>query len=298
MQRPLPHLGIIIPGRAREKAGPVVGRVLRPAVPPDVVVVIGALPVPAGGLEPGVLVGGVVHHQVHDQLHAPPVRLRQQPLQILHGAELGVHGPVVADVVAVVIHGAGVNGREPERGHPQLLQIGQLFQDALEVAHSVAVRIPEAARVNLVEHILFKGGAAHTGGRLHRRGRGVDQGQQRVRKPLAHEAPAQAAGPADGEAGHYGVGHPALAFAHLHQELVQHVVAHRVPPELPQGACGGQFFHLASTSAFRLYSSTAPRRNTSAAGGSEPLSTQKRKLFAPLRRVDAKFRGIFCAKCA
>ncbi|MPM68562.1 hypothetical protein SDC9_115495 [bioreactor metagenome] len=48
------------------------------------------------------LVGGVVHHQIHDDPDPPFVGTVDQPLHIVHRAETAVDAPVVADVVSVV----------------------------------------------------------------------------------------------------------------------------------------------------------------------------------------------------
>ncbi len=75
---------------------PVVG------VGPDVEVPERPVRVRAGGLEPGVLVGGVVHHQVGDDAYAAGVRLGDQLLERRQGPELGQHRGVVGHVVAAV----------------------------------------------------------------------------------------------------------------------------------------------------------------------------------------------------
>jgi hypothetical protein len=54
--------------------------------------------------EPGVLVGGVVDHQVQDQLDAPLVQALDQLVEVGERAEHRVDVLVVADVVAVVVH--------------------------------------------------------------------------------------------------------------------------------------------------------------------------------------------------
>ena len=75
----------------------------------------------------------MVDHQIHDQFHAPTVNLLEQLVKVLHCTVVGMNRPVVADVIAVVIHRAGVDRREPEGGDPQLLQIGQPAADAIEI---------------------------------------------------------------------------------------------------------------------------------------------------------------------
>ena len=139
VQRPFVPFGIVIPRGAGKKAHPVVRLFSVPAFVPDVIVPAGTVGVVQGTLEPGVLVGGVVHHKVHDKLHAVRMCLSQQGVEILHGAELGHDFPVIPDVIAVVVVGGIVYGREPQQIYAQFLQIGQLFADAPQIAHAVAV---------------------------------------------------------------------------------------------------------------------------------------------------------------
>ena len=70
-------------------------------------------------------------------------------------AEERVDGAVVGDVVAAVGHRRGVPGGEPDGVDAEVAQVGQAGADAGEVAGAVAVRVGEAARVDLVD-----GGAA------------------------------------------------------------------------------------------------------------------------------------------
>ena len=57
---------------------------------------------PPGPLEPRVLVGGVVDHQLGDHLEPPPVSLAQKDLEVLQAAVGRVDVVVIGDVVAVV----------------------------------------------------------------------------------------------------------------------------------------------------------------------------------------------------
>ena len=86
------------------------------------------------------LVRGVVDHQVHHDPDAPLMGLGQQGVKVLHGAEPGVDGPVVGDVVAVVIHGGIHDGAQPQHIDPQVLQIVQPGADAVQVPDAVPVR--------------------------------------------------------------------------------------------------------------------------------------------------------------
>ena len=60
------------------------------------------------------LIAGVVHHQVHDDLHAPLVGPIQNFFEGLHAAEFRGDVHVVRDVVAPVGAGGGVDRGEPD----------------------------------------------------------------------------------------------------------------------------------------------------------------------------------------
>ena len=62
----------------------------------------------------GVLVGGVVDHEVHDELHAALVDPGEQLVEVRERPEHRVDVAVVADVVAVVVLRRRVDRREPE----------------------------------------------------------------------------------------------------------------------------------------------------------------------------------------
>ncbi len=101
--------------------------------------------------EPWVLVGGVVDDQVHEDLDAASVGRGEQLVEVGEGAKGGVDVLVVADVVAVVVLGRAVDRAEPEHVDPELSQVVELGDDAGQVADAVAVRVHEAARVDLVD---------------------------------------------------------------------------------------------------------------------------------------------------
>ena len=103
----------------------------------------------AGGGEPRVLRGGVVEHQVDDQLDPPLLTLRRQPLKVGHGAVFRVDVQVVLHIVFMV--GARRHHRhQPDPVEAQLLDIVQLGDDALEIAHPVAVAVAEGVDENFI----------------------------------------------------------------------------------------------------------------------------------------------------
>ena len=127
--------------------GPAAGR----RVGPDVIAAVRRSPARQGVHEPGVGAAGVVGHQVQQHAHAPPARLRHQLVKVVHGAELGVDGQVVRDVVAPVVIGGGHRRRQPDAVHPQPRQVVEPRDHPLQVAVPVPVAVPPGADVDLVQ---------------------------------------------------------------------------------------------------------------------------------------------------
>ena len=127
-------------------------RVAVGGVAPDVEVAPAAAGLgPAGALEPRVLVGGVVEHQLGDDPQAPTVGLLQEALERLEVAVARVDVAVVGDVVAVVAQRRRVEGQDPEGGDAELLEVVELGGEAVEVADAVAVGVAEGTHVQLVD---------------------------------------------------------------------------------------------------------------------------------------------------
>lgn len=155
MEVPLPVLDPRPRGAAEDRL-PVVRRLLsRLALPRAEVEALaqrGPRTFPQRLLEPFVLVGAVVGNEVHDDPQVQRVRFADDGVGVVQGAEHGVDGPVVGDVVAGVGLRGGVEGAQPDGVDAQLLEVGQSAADALEVPHAVPVGVGEAARIDLVDH--------------------------------------------------------------------------------------------------------------------------------------------------
>ena len=140
-----------IPAGAAEIAAPVAGQLLPRMPVPDVEELpVGAVGVGAGPTEPLVLVGAVVHHQIHHDGDAPLLALGDELVHVRHGAEPGVDAVIVGDIIALIGQGGAVDGGEPHDLHPQLLQVVQLGDDAPQIADAVAVGVAEALGVDLI----------------------------------------------------------------------------------------------------------------------------------------------------
>ena len=166
-----------LPGRAGEARAPVVG-LLAPPVP----VALRAVAARARLLEPRVLGGGVVDHEVHHEPHAALVDRGEQRVEVRERAEHRLDVLVVGDVVAVVVLRRGVDGREPDHVDAERAQVVEPVGDPLEVADAVAVGVRERARVDLVDDRRLPPRLAAAGRRPPRRGAGAGaRGSRRAR---------------------------------------------------------------------------------------------------------------------
>ena len=102
-----------------------------------------------GGLEPGMLGGGVVDHQIQHHRDAPRLAGRHQLVEVLQRAELRRHSAVIQHIV-VVIAGGGVDGRQPEAAHAQGFDVIQPADDALQITDAVPVGVREGAHEDLI----------------------------------------------------------------------------------------------------------------------------------------------------
>ena len=104
---------VIGPGLALEIGIPVVGQLAISGRAPDIVIGVG-LDSLAALLKPLMLIAGVVHHQIHDQLHATVMAALQHFFEGLHTAEFRRDVHIVCDIIAAVCARRGVDGRKPD----------------------------------------------------------------------------------------------------------------------------------------------------------------------------------------
>ena len=150
----LPRRSVVLPGAAAEFRQPVVRR---PAVRlPDRARCTSR----ACGLsreapafdEPGMLVGGVVRHQIEDDLEPALMRGVYQRVEIRHRAEQRIDAGIVGDVVAEIGHRRGKDRRQPDRVDAERLQIGQPLDDPGDIADAVGIGVLKRARIYLIEN--------------------------------------------------------------------------------------------------------------------------------------------------
>ena len=119
------------------------------------------------------LVTGVVDDQVHDHADAATVCLLDEQGDILDGAVVGQHRPVVGDVVAAVPQRALLERQEPDAVNAEPLEVFELGDQPGEVADAVVVPVVEGAHRQFVEHCLLEPEVVldEPGARAHRCGR-------------------------------------------------------------------------------------------------------------------------------
>ena len=104
-----------------------------------------------GALEPAMLVGGVVDHQLGDDADAAIVAGAHQAAEVAHGAVGRMDAAILGDVVAVVLQRRRIERQHPQGGDAEVLQIVELLPHAFEVADPVIVGIVEGLDVRLVD---------------------------------------------------------------------------------------------------------------------------------------------------
>ena len=126
-------------------------RYLCVGVAPDVVVAERRVRLPPRGLEPRVLIGRVIQHEIRDHPQAVAMGGLEEAVEVRHGPVVGMDRLVVGDVVAVVAQRRLEEGQEPEAVDAELLQVGELTRQPREVADAVVIAVPEGAHVQFVE---------------------------------------------------------------------------------------------------------------------------------------------------
>jgi hypothetical protein len=96
------------------------------------------------------LVRRVCDHQLYHQLHPALVHGGEQRVEILERPEDRIDVLVVAVVVAVVVLRRGTDRRQPEDVDAEFGEVVEAREDAAEIPDSVAVRVGEAARIDLI----------------------------------------------------------------------------------------------------------------------------------------------------
>src|ERR1700728_948200 len=97
------------------------------------------------------LVRSVVQDHVHDDADIALLCFSHEPVEVGHGAVLGIDPDIVRDVVAEVNLRRGVDRTEPDGVHAEGLQVVEPARNPVQVTDAVTIKILKAARVDLVD---------------------------------------------------------------------------------------------------------------------------------------------------
>jgi len=124
-------------------------------VAPYEVIPIGRVAVGPGGLEPGVLLGTMVHHQIGHDAKAARMGGIEERLEILNCAEIGMNAAIIGHIIPVIFQGRWVHRLHPDAIDTQRANIVQLGDSSLKIAVAVAVGIATSANVQLKKYYLL-----------------------------------------------------------------------------------------------------------------------------------------------
>lgn len=148
----LPPNGIPRPSLPAESRQPVVRyRAVFLRIGPDIPVRLRIVGGELALLKPGMPLGCMRQHLIHDHPDAAPMCRLHQPVEILKRPHLRRDIAIIRDVIAEVAIGRGIEGRKPDRLCAERRHMVELLLDAFQVAHAVAIRVAETARVNLID---------------------------------------------------------------------------------------------------------------------------------------------------
>ena len=145
---------VIFPRATLEHAGPVVRRIAFAAadtsMAPDIIVMIWICMGLFALLEPGVLVRGVVHNQIHKHLQPHPMCPVKNFPECIQSAVIRVNIHIIRNVISEVRIGRGIDRGEPDRVHTEALDVIQFLQHSIQIPDSIAVSVAKTARPDLI----------------------------------------------------------------------------------------------------------------------------------------------------
>ena len=102
-------------------------------------------------LEPRILIGGVIDHQLRDDTQITLMCSVQKRAEIVERAEIRIHVEIIGDVVAVIAQRGRIERQHPDCSDSELLEIIQFFDQPAEITHPVAVAVVKGLDVQFVD---------------------------------------------------------------------------------------------------------------------------------------------------
>ena len=92
----------IFPHGSAEVGAPVGGQFPFLFIPQIKISAVFSIGIFTGFAEPLVLVGAVVHHKVHKNIHVTLFCFGYQPVHVLHGTKTGINAVIIGDIIALI----------------------------------------------------------------------------------------------------------------------------------------------------------------------------------------------------
>src|SRR5260370_9993395 len=105
--------------------------------------------------KPGMAVGSVVGHIIHDNFKIMLMRLCNERVKGCEIAEDRVNVGIIGDIVAEVDHRRGADRRKPDGIYTQPGEIIKLGYDTRQITDTVTIAVLEASRLNLLDNSLL-----------------------------------------------------------------------------------------------------------------------------------------------
>ena len=153
MQVILPAPRVPCPRRTAEDRLPVRGRrAVGLGIGPDIPVGLGVIAAGAAFAKPVMLVRSVRIDLVDQYLEAEFMGPGDDCVEVFQRAEDRVDIAIIRYVVAEILHRRFEERRDPDRIRAKFGDVRQALRDTRQVADAIAIRIHEAARIDLVDH--------------------------------------------------------------------------------------------------------------------------------------------------
>jgi len=85
------------------------------------------------------LIRSMVYNQFGDNPQSPPVCLPYQLTHVVTGSVLRMHVVIVGNIIAVIPHGRGVEGQQPDGVDPQITHIIKFFQQSGKITQTILI---------------------------------------------------------------------------------------------------------------------------------------------------------------
>ena len=145
----------LFPYRTTEIAPPVAGSLVILFVPDIKEISILSVRILNGLLKPLMLIGAVIYHQIHKDVHLSFFRFCDQPVHILHGPKPRINRIIICNVISLVCKGRFIDRGKPEDICSQFLQIIKLADDSRDIPDPISVGIIKALGVYLIYHLVM-----------------------------------------------------------------------------------------------------------------------------------------------